>query len=50
MWQAGRQARKWAGRATDKKSAVAGEAKGNSSKLTERRRNLYENKGLLWKT
>jgi hypothetical protein len=32
-------------RAIDKKSAVAGEAKENSSKLTERRANLYENKG-----
>jgi hypothetical protein len=50
MWQAGRKARKWARCARDKKSAVAGEAKENSSKLTERRGNLYENKGPVWKT
>jgi hypothetical protein len=37
-------------RATDKKSFVAGGAKKNSSKLNERRGNVYENKGPLWKT
>src|SRR5208282_1752385 len=48
--QAERKARKWARRATDNKSAVAGEAKENSSKLTKRCGNLYENKGPPWKT
>jgi hypothetical protein len=50
MWQAGRKARKWARRATDKKSSVSGETKKNSSKLSGRRWNLYENKGPPWKT
>jgi hypothetical protein len=36
--------------ATDKKSAVTGEAKENSPKLTDRRGNLYENKGPPWKS
>ena len=47
---AGRKARKLARRATDKKSFVAGGAKKNSSKLNDRRGNVYENKGPLWKT
>ena len=34
----------------DEWSAVAGDAKNNSSKLNERRVNVYENKGTLWKT
>jgi hypothetical protein len=33
----------------DKKSGFSTEAKGNSSKLAERRGNVYENKGPLWK-
>jgi len=50
MCQAGRKVRKWARRARDKKSVIAGEAKKNSSKMNERRGNLYENKGLPSKT
>jgi hypothetical protein len=48
--QAGRKARRWACRATDKKSVVAEQAKKNSSKLPKRCWNIYENKGPLWKT
>jgi hypothetical protein len=50
MRQAGQEARKWARPTVDKKSVVAAEAKVNSSKLKERSRNVYENKGPLWKT
>jgi hypothetical protein len=50
MAQAGRKARKWACPVTDKKSVCRGEAKKNSSKLTEQCGNVYENKGPLWKT
>jgi hypothetical protein len=45
--QAGRNARKRARLAIDKKSAVAGEERKNSSKLDERRTNVPENKGPL---
>jgi hypothetical protein len=50
MARARRKARKLAGHATDKKSVVAGGSKKNSLKLNERRTNVYENKGPLWKT
>jgi hypothetical protein len=36
--------------AKDKKSGIAGEAKNNSLKLNEQSRDVYENKGPLWKT
>jgi hypothetical protein len=45
----GRKARKLVRHVTDNKSVVAGGAKENSSKLNERRGNVYENKGALWK-
>jgi hypothetical protein len=50
MRQAGRKAHKLACRAADKKSVAAEEANKNSSKLNERRGNVYENKRPLWKT
>jgi hypothetical protein len=34
----------------DNKSAIGRERKKNSSKVKERRGNVYENKGPLWKT
>jgi hypothetical protein len=34
----------------DHKSAVRGEARNNSSKINERRTNVYENKGPVWET
>jgi hypothetical protein len=49
MCKEGRKARKWPRHARDKKSVIAGEAKKNSSKMNERRGNLYENKGPLCK-
>jgi hypothetical protein len=50
MWQGGRKGRKSAPRAWDKQSVSARELKENSSKLSERTGNVYENKGPLWKT
>jgi hypothetical protein len=49
MRQSGRKAGKLALRGTDKKSPVVGGAKRNSSKLSQRRVNVYENKEPLWK-
>jgi hypothetical protein len=48
MCQARRKAHQLARHATDKKSLAPEEAKENSSKLNERRGNVYENKGPLW--
>jgi hypothetical protein len=50
MWQAGRKARKRAPRATDKKSSAQGKQEKNALESNERRTNIYENKGPLWKT
>jgi hypothetical protein len=50
MCCAGGKASEWARRALDKKSVIAGAAKGDFSKLNERTGNVYENKGSLWKT
>jgi hypothetical protein len=50
MRQAGRKAHKLARHSTDKKSFMAGGGKENSSKLNDRSGNVYENKGVLWKT
>jgi hypothetical protein len=50
MCHAGRKACKGARHTKDKKSAAREGAKKNSSKLTERSGNVYENKGPLWKT
>jgi hypothetical protein len=50
MCQAGQKACRLSRGAPDKESVLAGEAKKNSLKLNERRGNVYENKGPLWKT
>jgi hypothetical protein len=50
MCQAARKDRKLALHATDKKSFLARQAKKDFLKLTERRGNVHENKGQVWKT
>jgi len=50
MLQAGRKARKLSSHVRDNKSVGAGKTKKNSPKLNERSRNVYENKGTLWKS